>query len=187
VGNLVDFHLLKLENEVTDKQASLRYRRLFGRWPTGVAVILGKSENQAVGLTVNSLTSVSLNPLLLLFCARNESRTAAAILRDRRFSVNLLTVHQQESARHFSGVRNGHVTLRYVRQDKFVWLDGSNAVFLCEVASDHPAGDHRIIVGRVVSMTGPEESGRPLAYHDGKYTRLEATAVAALEERSNQE
>jgi 3-hydroxy-9,10-secoandrosta-1,3,5(10)-triene-9,17-dione monooxygenase reductase component len=54
-----------------------------------------------------------------------------------------------------------------------VWLAGANAVFRCEVEAAYPGGDHRIILGRVVDMMGPEECDRPLLYHNGRYTHLE--------------
>jgi len=149
------------------------YRRLFGRWATGVAVILAEDASQPVGLTVNSLTSTSLDPLLLLFCARNESRSAAAILHARRFSVNVLAAHQENIARHFSGASDRDLKLGCVRGEGFVWLAGSNAVFRCEVEAAYPGGDHRIIVGRVVDMLGSEECDRPLIYHNGRYAHLE--------------
>ncbi len=155
------------------EERTVWYRRLFGRWATGVAVILAEDAGQLVGLTVNSLTSASLNPLLLLFCARNESRSAAAILHSGRFSVNVLAAHQEHIARHFAGARDRDLKLGCVRKDGFAWLAGSNAVFRCEVEAAYPGGDHRIILGRVVDMLGPEECDRPLVYHNGRYTYLE--------------
>ncbi|MGO9403860.1 MAG: flavin reductase family protein [Terriglobales bacterium] len=154
------------------EERTVWYRRLFGRWATGVAVILAEDGDQLVGLTVNSLTSASLNPLLLLFCARNESRSAAAVLHLRRFSVNVLAAHQEHIARHFSGARDRDLKLGCARGDGFVWLDGSNAVFRCEVEAAYPGGDHRIILGRVVDMLGPEQCDRSLIYHNGCYSHL---------------
>ena len=81
------------------------YRRLFGRFTTGVAVVLAEDADKVVGLTVNSLTSASLDPLLLLFCAHNKSQSAQTFLRSGRFSVNVLAAHQEDVARHFSGTR----------------------------------------------------------------------------------
>jgi flavin reductase (DIM6/NTAB) family NADH-FMN oxidoreductase RutF len=155
------------------EERTVRYRRLFGRWATCVAVILAEDAGQLVGLTINSLTSASLDPLLLLFCVRNESCSAAAVLHSGRFSVNVLAAHQEHIARHFAGARDRNLKLGCVRGDGFVWLAGSNAVFRCELEAAYPGGDHRVILGRVVDMLGPEECDRPLVYHNGRYTHLE--------------
>jgi 3-hydroxy-9,10-secoandrosta-1,3,5(10)-triene-9,17-dione monooxygenase reductase component len=161
---------------------TLFYRRLFGRFATGVAVILAEDADKLVGLTVNSLTSASLDPLLLLFCARNESQSTAAFLRSGRFSVNVLAAHQESIARHFSGSRDRDLKLECVRAEGFAWLPGSNAVFRCEVEAAYPGGDHRIILGRVIDVLGPEDCDRPLLYHEGRYVHLEKeTEGRALE------
>lgn len=155
---------------MTDQIAS--YRRLFGRFATGVAVVLAEEKGRLVGLTVNSLTSVSLDPLLLLFCARNESESADAVLRVGRFSVNILSAHQENVARHFSGPRNRELKVDWHRGNGYVWVSSSAAIFNCQVEAAYPGGDHRIIIGRVVDMFGPDESDRPLLYHRGHYIHL---------------
>lgn len=148
------------------------YRRLFGRFATGVAVVLTEENRDVKGLTVNSLTSASLHPLLLLFCVRNESASGDAILRVRRFTVSILGAHQENAARHFAGRKDPQPDLSFVRGDGFVWLEDSNAVFRCDVAGAYPGGDHRIILGRVVDMLGPEACAQLLVYHSGDYAYL---------------
>ncbi|MGH7743639.1 MAG: flavin reductase family protein [Candidatus Dormibacteria bacterium] len=150
----------------------LSYRRLFGRYATGVAVVLTEENGEVVGLTVNSLTSASLDPLLLLFCVRNESSSGEAILRSGRFSANVLAAHQKNIARHFAGGKNSSFHLEYIRGNGFAWLNRSNAVFCCEVETVHPGGDHRIIIGRVVDVLGPEGCDQLLVYHEGNYAML---------------
>jgi flavin reductase (DIM6/NTAB) family NADH-FMN oxidoreductase RutF len=148
------------------------YRRLFGRFVTGVAVVLTEEDGEVNGLTVNSLTSASLDPLLLLFCVRNESASGHSILRMRRFTVSILGAHQEDAARHFAGRRNRQHNLSFARDDGFVWLEDSNAVFRCAVAGAYPGGDHRIILGRVVDMLGPKACAQLLVYHSGNYACL---------------
>jgi len=154
-------------------EQTLSYRRLFGRFATGVAVVLTEERGQIIGLTVNSLTSASLDPLLILFCVRNDSRSGEAILRVGRFTVNVLTARQKDAARHFAGSRENEIQLDFVRGDGFAWLNRSNAVFCCEVEATHPGGDHRIVIGRVVGMRGPEGCDQLLVYHEGRYSMLD--------------
>lgn len=154
-------------------ERSLSYRRLFGRFATGVAVILTEEGGKVVGLTVNSLTSASLNPLLVLFCVKNDSRSGQAILRNRRFTVNILAACQKDIARHFAGNRDTQARLEFGCEKEFVWLTGSNAVFCCEVEAAYPGGDHQVVIGRVVEMNGPEGCDQLLVYHEGRYAMLE--------------
>ncbi|MES2533041.1 MAG: flavin reductase family protein [Pseudomonadota bacterium] len=149
-----------------------RFRRLMGRYTTGVSVLLAREGGEVVGLTANSLTSVSLEPLLLLFCLRQESASAARLLRVGRFTVNLLAESQQQASRHFAGPRDASQALDTVGDGTHVWLPGSNGVFKCEVADVHPGGDHRIVVARVLDLIGPDVATPPLLYHEGSYARL---------------
>lgn len=155
-----------------------QYRRLFGRFATGVAVVVAEDGDEIFGMTVNSLTSVSLDPPLLLFCARNESRSAERLLITGRFSVNILRHDQHLVSRHFAG-RPEPVPPRCLRRDGFAWIEEANAAFLCAVEAVHPAGDHRIILGRVAAMSGPEAAHAPLLYFNGGYAALEAAPLPA--------
>lgn len=155
-----------------DLSRSRDFRRLMGRFPTGVSVVLGSQGEELVGLTINSFTSVSLDPLLLLFCARHESRSAAR-LRDRGvFTVNLLGEGQLAESQYFAGSRASVPPPEVERDGELVWLRRSNASFCCEVEATHPAGDHMINVARVTALMGPERSAPPLVYHEGAYARL---------------
>jgi len=150
---------------------TLRYRNLIGRFATGVAVILAEDAGKPCGLTVNSLTSVSLDPMLLLFCARNESQTADAILRAGRFSVNILKKGQADIANAFAG-RGDIAAVALTREKEFLRLADAAAVFLCEVRDVFPGGDHRIILGHPVHMEGLDDQVEPLVFFAGKYAQL---------------
>lgn len=149
----------------------LKFRNLIGRFATGVAVILAEDEGQLCGMTVNSLTSVSLDPTLLLFCARNESRSAEAMLRAGRFSVNILKRDQTAISNAFAG-RGDVGAVPMLRDRGFLRLADAAAVFLCELRDVFPGGDHRIILGQPVHMEAPQDQVDPLLFFGGKYARL---------------
>ncbi len=159
------------------KDKALSYRRLFARFATGVAVVLTEEAEEVRGLTVNSLTSASLDPLLLLFCVSRNSQTGAAILRQGSFTVNILNADQEDAARHFAGRKHSQATFQFEREAGFVWLAHSNAVFHCTLEVSYPGGDHRIIVGRVQNMWGPDECKHLLVYHEGQYGNLRSKAA----------
>ncbi|MBR1217521.1 flavin reductase [Bradyrhizobium sp. U87765 SZCCT0131] len=162
---------------MTAEHKQSEFRRLIGRFATGVAVVLTGDGGQPEGLTVNSLTSLSLDPLLLLFCARNESRSAAAVVRNGRFSVNVLAATQQDVSGHFAGRRMAR-PVPIEHHGGWIALADANASFLCHVERVHPGGDHAIIVGRVMHILGPECADQPLLYYAGGYARLPAPAVS---------
>lgn len=155
-----------------DRQA---LRAAFGAFATGVTVVTAiKPTGEAAGVTANSFTSVSLDPPLVLWCLQNSSTSLAAFEIGRRFSVNMLAAHQGRVAMQFSGKAPA----------KFPELtqldpDGTPPRLLgcvcrldCIATEIHPAGDHRIIIGRVVDIE--QGGGAPLCFHDGRFGQFSA-------------
>ncbi len=146
-----------------------------GAFPTGVAVVTALlPDGSPSGLTVNSLTSVSLSPLLLLVCIDHGSSSHSAILESGAFAVNLLGDADSELSDIFATVRQER------RFHGLEWrggstgspiLDGALGWIDCRVHQTHVAGDHTIVVGRVENFE--LRPGRPLVYHRGGYARLE--------------
>jgi 3-hydroxy-9,10-secoandrosta-1,3,5(10)-triene-9,17-dione monooxygenase reductase component len=157
-----------------------QFRTLFRRLTTGVALIGVRGEHGPTGMTVNSLTPVSLTPPLLLFCAARASATAKRICEIGRFSVSILTDTQQDVSIHHSGRPLATTTWRWQEINGVPWLEGANAGFLCRLVAEHAGGDHTILVGEIDEMFGPEVAATPLLYHGGKYARLPYEDSAAL-------
>ena len=119
---------------------------------------------------INSLTSVSLEPCMLLFCTNEGSATGAAIRKRGLFSVNILGQHQSELSARFTGQLEE--PLRGSRRRRSAptacrCLQGAAAQLCCRVATVHKAGDHDIILGEVLS--GEEIVCSPLVFHKGTY------------------
>lgn len=155
------------------------FRQMMGRFTTGVAVVLCDGRHGPLGATVNSLTSLSLEPPLLLFCADNASRTAAGVIAQGKFSVNILTAAQQDVSGYFAGKGEGWDIARCGRHGDWLTIPDCNGALLCEVADIYPGGDHRIIVGRVRQILAPPSAMGPLLYHEGRYSRLAADCPVA--------
>jgi 3-hydroxy-9,10-secoandrosta-1,3,5(10)-triene-9,17-dione monooxygenase reductase component len=123
-------------------------------------------------MTVNSLISVSLDPLLLLFCARIRSATAATISRNGAFSVNILSDKQIDASVHFAGKR-GHFDEHSLQcRGEHIWMSDTEGSILCSVERIDRAGDHDIIIGRVEHIVACSASRSPLIYHEGQYYSL---------------
>ncbi len=152
------------------------FRAVAGHFPTGVTVVttLGVGH-EPVGLTVNSFSTVSLDPPLVLFCLGNGSETNPAFAAGHGYVVNVLAAHQVDLSRRFAAPVED-------RFEGVAWeagyngmpvLTGALAVFECELDAVHDAGDHRILVGRVARLreTG---HGSALGYFRSNYVAVDS-------------
>ncbi len=149
-------------------------RDALGSFATGVTVVTCvDGEGRPFGLTVNSFTSVSLDPPLLLVCVSTRARCSGALTTASHFAVNVLQTGQQPASIRFS-TRN---------EDRFGttrWSTGetgapllmdSLAVFECERHAVHGGGDHDLLIGEVVRASF-DPNLDPLLFFRGRYRRL---------------
>jgi flavin reductase (DIM6/NTAB) family NADH-FMN oxidoreductase RutF len=152
-------------------------RQVLGHFATGVVVVSADGPSDPVGMVANSFTSVSLDPPMVLFCAGRDSTTWPSIRMHGRFCVNILRHDQEELARRFAAKdvdRFEGVTYCRGPSGSPV-LDGALAYVDCEIEREHPAGDHVIVVGRVLELdvVGDEVGwSAPLVFFRGQYRHL---------------
>jgi flavin reductase (DIM6/NTAB) family NADH-FMN oxidoreductase RutF len=149
-----------------------------GRFVTGVTMLTTRSRGVDYAMTASALTSVSLEPMLLLVCVEREARFHDTVLEAGVWGISVLSAASRSTAdwlatrgrplpgqldrlAHHPGPRTG-VAL----------LDGALATFECRTTAVHPAGDHSIVVGEVVSVTSATPSGEALVYYRGRYETL---------------
>ncbi len=153
------------------------FRRVAGAFATGVSIITVEREpGQVHGMTANSFTSVSLEPLLVLVCVYHDARLLSFLKSQHRFGVSILREGQQALSEHFAKgeqTPEAEASLGF----RFLWtssgvpvLDGALAQLSCNVVAEHAAGDHTIFVGEVETMSC--EDGDPLIFHRGQYRKL---------------
>lgn len=147
------------------------FRRVMGRFTTGVAIITTRDATGDHGMTVNSLTSVSLDPPLLLCCLSQDSRTATAVQQAGSFVVNILARDQMALSNRFA--RNGGDHFEDVRierrLDGLPVISGGIGSLVCSVTAAHAGGDHVIVVGLVEACAA--DDGEPLVFSQGRYVR----------------
>ncbi len=157
--------------------ASRAFRDALGMFATGVTVVstpIGAGPGVAgVGITVNSFTSVSLDPPLVLWCIGKDSQRYSAFRDAAGFAVNVLSAAQEALARRFTTNPDIHLDdPGFARGPAgVVWLEGAAARFACETVARHPGGDHLILVGRVIAF----EHGPPsplLGYRRGGFVTI---------------
>lgn len=147
-----------------------RFRQLMGRFVTGVTVIATRSNDQILAMTANAVTAVSLDPLLLLCCVRNESGMLPVLLSEKQFSVNVLAAGQDNVSRYYGGQRNGVSPARWtLHQGSAPVLAGANASFVCDLHTAQQVGDHTVVYGAVRKMEAAAQAFPALVYAAGRY------------------
>ncbi|MFD3514415.1 flavin reductase family protein [Streptomyces sp. NPDC058657] len=150
-----------------------RFREVLGRFCTGVTIISAVDEGQPVGFACQSFVSVSLDPPLVSFAVANTSTTGPRIERAGSFCATVLSADQAELCRGFG--RSGGDKFAGVRWSPAAVtgsprIGGGLAWVDCRIESVIPAGDHRIVLGRVTDLSvadAAEDSGPLLFYRGG--------------------
>ena len=157
-------------------------RRAFGAFATGVTVVTARDAGgEPVGLTVNSFTSVSLDPPMALFCLAESAASRDTVAAAEGFAVSVLAEGQRALARTFAtrGVDKFAGVAWRARVTGAPVLDGAAAWFDCRRHALIPAGDHVVLIGRIVAFGA--RPATPLGYvHGGFFTVEGAPRVTAL-------
>lgn len=149
-------------------------RTALGAFATGVTIVtaVNGDTGEPVGFTANSFTSVSLEPPLLLVCLAHTASSYRIFCQTDSFAVNVLSAEQKAIARVFAtrgADKFGTVSWKPgVRGAPLI--DGSLARFDCAMHERVAAGDHDILMGRVLGFSRHE--GKPLVYHGGAFAAL---------------
>jgi flavin reductase (DIM6/NTAB) family NADH-FMN oxidoreductase RutF len=146
-----------------------------------VAIVTCSGPEGPAGLTTNAVTSLSLDPLLLLVCFDNTSRTLAAVRHAERFAVNVLQAGQEDLAAVFASkrvAREKFEAVTHVVAHGVPVLDGALAWLACDLRALHPGGDHTIGIGAVTHMDADPDA-EPLVWFRGAYHRLPAGGGSA--------
>lgn len=150
-----------------------QFRQLLGHFATGVTILTTTTPaGRPLGMTANSLSSVSLSPPLISVCVDREADMHSVILQASEFVVNVLASDQEALARRFSDKHEDRFDgVGYqLSPEGLVLLDGVLAHAICERQETYPAGDHTIVLGRVTGGTAYER--HPLLFYRGGYAAL---------------
>ncbi len=150
-------------------------RRVCGHFVTGVAVVTCEADGVLTGTTVNSFTSVSLDPPLVLFCLHRESRLVELLGQAGRFGVNFLTGRQERLAWAFASRTTADLgQVAYHRSTEGVPVLSEAAGYLaCSLVNEYDGGDHVILLGEVIELGAPRRLQEPLIFFRGAMSVLE--------------
>jgi flavin reductase (DIM6/NTAB) family NADH-FMN oxidoreductase RutF len=150
------------------------FRNALGCFATGVTVITGRgAQDELIGITANSFSSVSLDPPLVLFSVGRGSYSMRHFISAHNFAVNVLGEDQRELSQRFAtALVDKWAGVDYVLTESACpFLSGALARFECSMEHTYDGGDHVIFVGRVLHFEYRPE-GRPLLYFRGRYASL---------------
>ncbi len=163
------------------------FRRVMGRFATGVTVVTTLEGERPHGITVNALSSVSLDPPLVMVALDRRRRIAPVLRKHARFAVNVLGEDQQAVSDCFAGAA---VTPDREAFCGAAWrpgsgglplLEGAIATLECTVVDTVPAGDHDLFIARVDDAAADDGSALPLLYFGRRYLRIERAESLDLE------
>ena len=149
-----------------------RFRDVLGHLPTGVTVITAHGRRGPTGMAANSVTSLSLNPPMILVCPAKSSTTWPLIRESGWFCVNIMAGHHEQITRQFalkgadrfSGVSTTDRPAGPALNDAVAWID-------CRLRDEYDGGDHTIAVSDVVAIDAARDVV-PLVFFRGRYGSL---------------
>jgi len=156
-----------------DADNPTEFKATFGRFATGVSVVTcAPVGEQPMGVTVNSLASVSLDPALAMFCLDDRATILSSFLRAGHFALNILAEDQADLSNRYASEHN-------IPESELVetWKSGAPvlrtalSVADCVLLDTYGGGDHVILLGRVVGV-GYREDASPLIYYGGNYGKM---------------
>ncbi|MFU7529328.1 flavin reductase family protein [Qipengyuania sp. ASV99] len=154
------------------------YRQVMGLFATGVCVVsVPEGPHGLTAMTVNSLVSVSLDPMLLCWSLQNSSGRYAAFAEADRFAISILALEQAELARRYAAHGDSLLRLEDFASSPggLPIVVGSMGHIECRRWSDYPAGDHTMILGEVTglgALASMGEAGNPLGFFNGQFCSI---------------
>lgn len=150
------------------------FRNAMGSLATGVTVVTAGGADGPAGATANAVSSLSIEPMLMLACLDRGSRTLLAVQAANRFGVSVLHAGQEPIARAFATkapVAEKWRGVAWSERDGVPAIDGALVFVACELRDVIAGGDHVIVTGEVTALARGE--GEPLVFHGGDYRPLD--------------
>lgn len=149
------------------------FRRIMGLFATGVTVVAVDVPGGVHGMTANAVSSVSLDPMLVLVCVDRRARIHEQLAGGRVYSINILREDQEPLSRYFAGrwPQTAPPEFHFLRWEHGPLLVGALATLGCQMERLLEGGDHAIVLGRVTGLH-QGETGRPLIFSGGRYRHL---------------
>ncbi len=139
------------------------FRRVMGRFASGVTVILAAVDGEVRGMTANAFMSGSLKPPLCVVSVGNEAHMHSHLTTARAFSINILSDDQAVLANYFAGRRSPSPSITFGCLHETPIVEGCVATIVTDLHDTFPCGDHTLFVGHTRALSASER--RPLLYY----------------------
>lgn len=152
-----------------------RLRHAFGHFPSGVVAVCAEVGGVPVGLAASSFTSVSLDPPLVSVCMQHSSTTWPVLRAQPRLGISVLAEGQDGVCTRLASKTGDRFagTARIASEHGAVFVDGASLLLDCAIHAEIPAGDHDVILLRVLGLHA-EPTSSPLVFHGSTFRRLAA-------------
>ncbi|GAA0611519.1 flavin reductase family protein [Virgibacillus siamensis] len=150
---------------------SREFRNAMGKFATGITIVTTDHEGDTIGMTVNALMSVSLDPALIAVSIDEKARMYDKLQKTGKFGISILNKEQQDLSMIFARQKKRDREIPIIRQDGIPVIDGAIASLSCHVRETAKAGDHMIFVAEVTELN--INDGEPVIFFGGKYRSLE--------------
>ena len=160
-----------IETPIPSPVDAQTYRQVLGSFASGVTIVTAfDQKNSLVGFTANAFTALSLDPPLVLICAKYTSDSYWHIQESGTFAINILAHDQSALAEAFSrkgAEKADGIAYRY-SEHGLPLLKNSLSWIECDLSNEYAGGDHAILVGRVLKLTSSKRDCGPLLYYQGQ-------------------
>jgi flavin reductase (DIM6/NTAB) family NADH-FMN oxidoreductase RutF len=146
------------------------FRRVMGRFASGVTVITASVDGDIRGMTANAFMSGSLDPPLCVVSVAKRAHMHAHLQAAGAFSVNILAAGQEEYATNFAGRPVEGLRVGFREINGIPAIVGTSGLITAKVAAKHDCGDHSLFIGAIVSMAADDQP--PLLYHASRFAAL---------------
>jgi len=146
------------------------FRRVMGRFATGVTIVVADVGGDIRGMTANAFMSGSLEPPLCVISVAKRAHMHGHLRAAARFSVSILAAGQEHLATHFAGRPVPDLEVLFDDVGGARAIRGAAATIAAEIADEHDCGDHTIFIGNIVAMTAYDRP--PLVYHNSRFAAL---------------
>ena len=160
---------MNVQDQVAPVDSKL-FRRVMGRFATGVTVITAEAEGGVRGMTANAFMSGSLSPPLCIISVATKARLHDALKETGHFGVSILAQGQEAISQHFAGQGVAQPDLLFEHIGGVPVLSGVCAAIAAEIVACHDCGDHSLFIGHILGLRDDERP--PLAFHAGQYATV---------------
>jgi flavin reductase (DIM6/NTAB) family NADH-FMN oxidoreductase RutF len=155
------------------------YRAVMGHFCTGVAIVTGSVQGRAAGFTAQSVQSISLDPPLMSICPAKSSTSWPTVRSSGYFCVNFLAAGQRDLCHRFaqSGIEKFNGSTWSPSKCGSPIIDGVLGFVDCRIEAEHDAGDHTIVIGRVLDLRIVHPESKPLLFFRGQFGSFEEGVI----------